>query len=48
MDVEQVYQMLMGASFEKWYEDEFVDHTVGEEGAKSKKEILEDIKRMLL
>ena len=44
---EKIYQMLMGASFETWYENEFMDHVEGEEGAKSKEEIIEDIKRML-
>lgn len=44
---EKIYQMLMGAQFENWYENEFMDHVEGEEGAKSKEEILEDIKRML-
>lgn len=44
---ELVYQMLMGAAFEKWFEKTFMDHVEGEEGAKSKEEILQDLDRML-
>jgi hypothetical protein len=45
--VKQVYQMLMGASFEKWYERAFMDHVEGEEGAKDEAAIITDLKGLL-
>jgi hypothetical protein len=41
---EQVLEMLTSASFEVWYETEFMDFVEGEKGAPSKQQVLEFIK----
>ena len=43
----RVYEMMMGADFERWYENEFMDHVEGEAGCQDKDEILDDIVKML-
>lgn len=45
--VQQIRQMLMGASFETWYEQDFMDHVTGEEDAKSDDQIEADLEQML-
>lgn len=45
--LEQVYDMLFGASFEQWYQDDFEAHVCGDEDCKTKEEILEDLKHLL-
>jgi len=47
LEEEKIYDMLMGHTFEEWYKNEFEDHVSGEEKAKSKEEIIKDIKSML-
>lgn len=42
-----VYEMLTKQAFSDWYEKDFVDHLQGEDDAKSKKEILADLKKMI-
>ena len=44
---EKVYHMIMSQSFEDWHRKDFDDHLMNEKGCKSKKQILEDIKRLL-
>ena len=44
---EPILEMLSGAEFEKWYETDFMDYVEGEENAKTKREILYDIARMV-
>ena len=41
---EKVFEMLMSAKFERWYENEFMDFVEGEKGAPSKERILEFIR----
>ena len=43
---EKIYEVLMSEDFKKWYEDYFEDHVTGEEGCKTKEEILETIKEV--
>lgn len=45
--VEKVFKMLMSAKFVYWYENEFLEFVEGQENAKTKEEILKDLKRML-
>ncbi len=47
MDAKKIYEMLMGSKFEHWYNEDFMDHVEGEEGAKSKEEIIKDLEEML-
>ena len=44
---EKILDMLMGAQFDRWYNNQFMDFVEGEEGAQSREEILECIKKML-
>ncbi|MGA1049829.1 MAG: hypothetical protein ACO3UU_17640 [Minisyncoccia bacterium] len=44
---QSVYDMLMSQDFAVWYENHFMDHVYGELGAKSRKEICEDIAKLL-
>ena len=44
---EKVLEMLMGAKFERWYENDFMDYVEGEADAKCKEEILADLEKML-
>ena len=39
-----IYNILASARFEKWHDGEFMDYIRGEQEAKSKEEILEDIR----
>jgi hypothetical protein len=45
--LEQVYRMLMSGTFEMWHDTTFVDHVMGEEGAQSKEQILEELDILL-
>ena len=44
---EQVLEMLSGSKFERWYETTYTDFIEGADNAKSKEEIIEDVKRLL-
>lgn len=44
---EKIYAMLMDQTFMEWYDNDFNDHIEGDAEAKSKKELLEDIKKLL-
>lgn len=43
----KILNMLEGSKFEKWYEKDFIDYISGDKNAKSREEILSDIKSML-
>jgi len=45
--IQKVYDMLMSQTFVDWCESDFMDYVEGEEECKTKKEIKEDIERML-
>lgn len=46
LEAEKIYEVVMSEDFRKWYETYFEDHVTGEEGCKSKEEILETIKEI--
>jgi hypothetical protein len=48
MDEEQIYNILCGAYFEDWHSVDFLAHVEGEKDAKTKEQILEDIKKMFI
>jgi len=44
---DKVYDMLSGADFERWYPKDYIDHIEGAPKAKSRDDIISDIKTML-
>ena len=42
----KIYSKLMSATFDDWFNGDFMDHVEGASGAKSQEEILKDIKQM--
>ena len=44
---EKILELLMGAKFERWYENDFMDYVEGEANSKCKEEILADLEKML-
>lgn len=46
LSANRIFNVLSGASFEKWYEKDFIDFIEGVENAKDKATILKDLKDM--
>ena len=42
----RIYNVLSSATFEKWYNKDYMDHIEGDEKAKDKAQILYDIEHM--
>jgi len=43
----KVYNIITGQDFADWYEGEFMNHITGEEGAKTRAQIMERIEQFL-
>lgn len=46
-EAKKVLQLIEGSWFEDWYASDFEDYITGEDGAKSKEQILADLERKL-
>ena len=47
VNAEQLLMLLESRTFECWYERDFLDYLAGEVEAKSKEEILEDLRSLM-